>query len=64
MSFFNIFRRKKKKKVNELLVFEEFRLELRKEECDKLEDVAKFNEEDNINVIDLKLRLISIISIH
>ena len=41
MSFFNIFRRKKKKKVNELLVFEEFRLELKKEEKERVESLKK-----------------------
>lgn len=41
MSFFNIFRRKKKKKINELLVFEEFRLELKKEEKERVESLKK-----------------------
>ena len=41
MSFFNIFRRKKKKKINELLVFEEFRIELKEEERERVENLKK-----------------------
>ena len=40
MNFFNIFRRKKKK-INELSVFEEFRFELKKEERERVESLKK-----------------------
>ena len=39
MNFFNIFRRKKK--INELSVFEEFRFELKKEERERVESLKK-----------------------
>ena len=41
MNFFNIFKRKKKKKINELSVFEEFRFELKKEERERVDSLKK-----------------------
>ena len=40
MNFFNIFKRKKKK-INELSVFEEFRFELKKEERERVDSLKK-----------------------